>query len=85
MITALSALSQHPLSASDRILLGELILGFDSLDEEAVRMKCGALMESKRYGAAQDCYKAFVQRYVQMMGEEFRTPFSDFIKSKDKR
>lgn len=80
MITALSALSQHPLSASDRILLGELILGFDSLDEEAVRMKCGALMESKRYGAAQDCYKAFVQRYVQMMGEEFRTPFSDFIK-----
>ncbi len=82
MITALSSLSVRRMSDSDRVFLSDLVLGFDSLDEEAVRMKCTALMESKRYGAAQESYKAFVQRYSQMMGEEFSTPFTDFVKKK---
>lgn len=84
MMSALNSLSQQRLSPADRILLSDLIFQFDSTDEEAVRMKCQALMESKRYGAAQECYKAFVQRYQQLMGEAFQTAFSDFVKNRGK-
>jgi hypothetical protein len=84
MMSALSSLSQQRLPPTDRITLSDLILQFDSTDEEAVRMKCLALMENKRYGAAQECYKAFVLRYQQLMGEDFQTSFSDFVKKREK-
>ena len=60
------------------VKISDAILCFDPLDENAVRMKCNALISLKRFGRAQKTYSAFIQEYRDVMGEDFGQDFKDF-------
>lgn len=60
--------------------LADCALLFDSLDEEAIRLKCHALIDQKRLGTAQQVFSRFSEEYRRVMGEPFSINFKDFIK-----
>lgn len=62
------------------IRIADAQLRFDSLDEEAVRSKCQALMAQKKLGSAQAAFSRFTEEYQRMMGETFAEDFKDFVK-----
>lgn len=66
-----------------RIRLADAILSFDSLDEDAVREKCQALIRMKRHGIAKNVFMAFTQEYKRLMGEEYRQSFDRFVRETD--
>lgn len=68
-------------SPHDIIRLSDAILCFDSLDEDAVRNKCKALIALKRHGTAKKVFRQFTLNYLSIMGEEFKVEFSGFIAS----
>ena len=63
-----------------QIQLADNILLFDSLDEDAVRAKCRALLKLKRSGTAKNVFTKFALDYRQTMGESFAQSFNDFCK-----
>ncbi len=67
-------------SADIQISLADAVLLFDSLDEEAVKEKCKALIAQKRLGMAQSTFKNFTQEYHRLMGEEYSVHFNEFVK-----
>lgn len=63
-----------------KISLADAVLIFDSLDEEAVKEKCKALIAQKRLGIAQSTFKNFTQEYQRLMGEEYSINFNEFVR-----
>lgn len=63
-----------------QVRISDLILEFDSLDEDSVRVKCNAYIKMKRLGSAQKVYKNFVEEYSAVMGEDFTESFKEFVK-----
>lgn len=68
------------LSYQQQIRIADAILLFDSLDEDAVKAKCRALISQKRLGIAESTFKNFTQEYRRLMGEDYITNFTEFIK-----
>lgn len=66
-----------------RIRLADAILAFDSLDEDAVRVKCQALIRLKRHGIAKNVFNAFTQEYERLMDEKYRQRFDRFVRDAD--
>lgn len=62
------------------ISLADAVLLFDSLDEDAVKAKCKALIAQKRLGMAQSTFKNFTQEYNRLMGEEYSVSFNEFVR-----
>lgn len=62
------------------IPLSDAVLQFDSLDEDAVRLKCQALIAQKKLGSAQAVFTRFAEEYQRVMGEPFSSDFKDFVK-----
>lgn len=60
--------------------LADCALLYDPLDEEAVRLKCNALIAQKRLGIAQQVFSRFAEEYQRVMGEPFSADFKGFIK-----
>lgn len=60
--------------------LADCALLFDSLEEDAIRFKCHALIAQKRLGTAQQVFSRFAEEYRQVMGEPFSVDFKAFIK-----
>ncbi|MCM1501338.1 MAG: hypothetical protein NC115_01565 [Bacteroidales bacterium] len=69
-------------SALFSVSLADAILVFDALDEDAVKLKCQALVFLNRIGSAKKVFDAFADNYCRMMGEKFDENFSDFIKNR---
>lgn len=63
-----------------RISLADNLLLFDSLDEEAIRAKCKALIDLKRSGTAKNVFNKFSEDYLNIMGENLGKSFNEFIK-----
>lgn len=63
-----------------QIRISDLILEFDSLDEDSICVKCKAYIRMKRLGSAQKVYKNFTDEYRAVMGEDFSVSFKEFIK-----
>lgn len=54
---------------------------FDSLDEDAIALKCQALISLGRSGTASAVFQRFTSDYLRVMGEEFPKDFTTFIKN----
>ncbi|MDD6253709.1 MAG: hypothetical protein PUA96_06675 [Bacteroidales bacterium] len=63
-----------------RIRIADLILTFDSLDEDSVSVKCKSYIQMKRLGSAQKVFTNFAEEYKAVMGEPFALSFQDFIR-----
>lgn len=72
--------SRSGVSPDLSIRIADAQLRFDSLDEEAVRAKCQALIAQKKLGSAQAAFSRFTEEYQRMMGEPFAEDFKDFVK-----
>lgn len=69
------------LSPDLSIRISDAALLFDSLDEEAIRLKCRALIEQKKLGSAQSVFSRFTEEFERVMGEPFSKNFKEFIKN----
>lgn len=84
MITLLTRIlesRQSVLTPQMRINLADAVLTFDSLDETAIRTKCSALIELKRYSVARNVFAVFTREYERLMGETYSREFNTFIKA----
>jgi DNA-binding SARP family transcriptional activator len=62
-----------------RIDLADTLLIYDSLNEDALRMKCTALVGLGRNGLARDAYHAFAKEYQLLFGARFGYTFEQII------
>lgn len=69
-------------SANPELLLkvADCRLLFDSLDEDAIALKCQALISLGRAGTASAVFQRFTSDYLRVMGEEFPKDFTTFVK-----
>lgn len=68
----------------NRIRIADAILSHDTLNEEAIRIKCRALFYSEKKGLAKNAYDNFCKEYLALIGERFNRSFSEFIENKYK-
>lgn len=61
--------------------IADVMFLHDPLNEEALIAKCKVLCEAGKKGIAKNVYDKFAKEYKEMMGEEYKTPFSDLFKS----
>ncbi len=80
----ISSLSDNfsPESSSPELIVrvADARLKFDSLDEDAVLMKCRACISMGKAGTAKAVFEHFIDEYKTVMGEQFGTGFSEFLK-----
>ena len=80
VISSLSPLNKPViLDADSRLAVSDAILSFDSIDEDAVRAKCKALIDLKRAGTAKSEFDRFTEQYSSMLGEEYGKSFAEFL------
>lgn len=61
--------------------LADVIFIHDSLNEDALRLKCSVLIEMRRNGLAQKVYASFVKEYNALFGTDFNYTFDQIINS----
>ncbi|MGL4992965.1 MAG: hypothetical protein ACRC6R_02340 [Bacteroidales bacterium] len=69
-------------SATDLYIgIADVMFKFESINEQALSLKCRAYTSSGRHSAAKIFYDKFCDEYYQVYGERFTTSFSDILKS----
>jgi two-component SAPR family response regulator len=75
-------ISQQPdlnLSSKIRIELADAIFIYDSLKEEALKLKCSILVEMGKNGLAQNVFRAFQKEYLASFGVPYKYSFEQII------
>jgi two-component SAPR family response regulator len=67
------------LSTQDRIDLADAIFIHDSLNEDALKLKCTALVKMGKNGLAKTIYSSFVKEYSALIGTKFKYSFEQII------
>ena len=83
ILERLCGLRDNPAINSDPkrlIVIADAILGFDSLDEVTVKVKCRALMSQRKFGLAKAVFDKFSKEYTVTMGEEYPRNFTEFVR-----
>jgi two-component SAPR family response regulator len=62
------------------ITLSDSIINFDSVNEEAMLMKCKALVLLGRHSIASDTYNKFAKEYKILYDMDFEKSFTDILK-----
>ena len=70
-------------SDQDRINLADSILIHDSLNEEALKIKCTILIGMGKYGLAKKTYSSFSKEYRLLFGTDFKQSFEQIISLKN--
>jgi len=65
--------------SNERIELTDSILIHDSLNEEALRIKCSILVNMGKNGLAKKAYNSFVKEYRLLFGTDFKYSFEQII------
>ncbi|MGL4520611.1 MAG: hypothetical protein ACRCUJ_13340 [Phocaeicola sp.] len=63
--------------------MADVMLKFESINEQALSLKCRAYVKSGRHSAAKTFYDKFCQEYKQVYGETFTLSFADLLKMAD--
>lgn len=84
IIFLLEQLNQTKFSRNTQIqiLLADTLMSFDSLNEEALFVKCKALHKEGKGGQSFEVYKSFIKEYQSLLNEEYPILFNDIIKNK---
>ncbi len=64
--------------------IADAIFKHDSLNEEALSIKCSVLYISGKKGIAIDVFNNFCKEYLQLLGESYQPALTDIIISKKK-
>ncbi|MGL4292798.1 MAG: AfsR/SARP family transcriptional regulator [Bacteroidales bacterium] len=68
-------------SAETTISIADVMFNFESINEQALALKCRAYYKTGRHSAAKIFYDKFCEEYRVVYGEEFRTSFPEVLKS----
>lgn len=60
----------------------DCMLSFDSLDEDAMLLKCRSLVGLGKTSKAMSCFSSFCEEYEKVMGEPFNRDFKDFTQNR---
>ena len=71
--------SEYKLVPSTMINMADAIFAHDSLNEDALRIKCTTLVEMGKNGLAQKVYASFTKEYQSLFGVEFKYTFEQII------
>ena len=67
------------ISSQERIELTDSILIHDSLNEEALRIKCSILVKMGKNGLAKKAYNSFAKEYRLLFGNDFKYSFEQVV------
>jgi len=59
--------------------LADILLIYDELNEEALKLKCCALVKMGRNGLAKATYNSFVKQYSVLLGIKYNYYFDQII------
>jgi len=62
------------------IEVANCIFNFDSLNEDALHLKCQTLDKLGRHSIAKSTYERFAKEYRKSYGEDFQVSFTDILK-----
>lgn len=80
VLNLLSTMASSGVSPEVSLKVADCRLLFDSLDEDAIALKCQALVALGRSGTANSVFQRFRGDYLTVMGEEFPEDFTSFLK-----
>lgn len=80
VLSKLSSIASSGVSPEVSLRIADCRLLFDSLDEDAIALKCQSLVSLGRAGTAKAVFERFKGDYLRIMGEEFSKDFSVFVK-----
>lgn len=63
--------------------IADVMFKFETINEQALSLKCRAYVKSGRHSAAKTFYDKFCEEYKQVYGEFFETSFADILKMTD--
>lgn len=61
------------------ILISNVILKYDSLNEDSIALKCKSLYKLGKKGLAKQSYNQFCNEYLNMLDSKYDVPFNDII------
>ena len=70
---------QDPSDPEFMIKLADYIFYFDSVNEDAMSIKCRALVQLGKHSLARNTYVSFVKDYKQIYGEDFQQDFQSVV------
>lgn len=80
ILNQLSSIAESSANPDLLLKIADCRLLFDSLDEDAIALKCQALISLGRSGTASAVFQRFTSDYLRVMGEEFPKDFTIFVK-----
>ena len=67
---------------SDKMIkLCDVILSFDSVDQDAIRLKIKTLLNQRKLHIAKSTYSLFVAEYKRLYDEQYPISFEEIVKS----
>ncbi|MDR2627016.1 MAG: hypothetical protein LBC40_03165 [Dysgonamonadaceae bacterium] len=75
----ISAQKSLNLSLQERIGLADAILIHDTLNEDALKLKCSALVKMGKNGLAKSVYLSFTKKYAYSFGTKFKYSFEEVV------
>ncbi|GHT26616.1 hypothetical protein FACS189432_01390 [Bacteroidia bacterium] len=67
------------LSLQERVNLADAILIHDTLNEDALKLKCSTLVKMRKNGLAKSIYLSFIKKYAYSLGTKFKYSFEEII------
>lgn len=80
ILNQLSSIAESSANPELLVRVADCRLLFDSLDEDAIALKCQALISLGRSGTASAVFQRFTSDYLRVMGEVFPKDFTFFVK-----
>jgi len=71
--------SEYNLTPSMMVNIADAVFVHDSLNEDALKIKCTLLVEMGKNGLAQKTYMSFIKEYQSLFGTEFKYSFEQII------
>jgi len=63
--------------------IADVILSLDTLNEEAIKLKCVSLVKMGRIKIARDIFSSFCKEYKLVLNQDFDCTFENLIKNSD--
>ncbi|OJV87526.1 MAG: hypothetical protein BGO34_10705 [Bacteroidia bacterium 44-10] len=79
LLIDISRQKEFVFSSSELVSLADILLIYDELNEEALKLKCCALVKMGRNGLAKATYNSFVKQYSVLLGIKYNYYFDQII------
>ena len=79
LLNLISRASSLDIDSALQINIADAIFAHDSLNEDALKIKCRLLVETGKNGLAQKAYSSFIKEYQSLFGAEYKVSFEQLV------